>query len=284
MIGMRARPEIALWSGGAPGAVGDSLEDRPAITPYLPPAGKANGTAAIIFAGGGYGHIAFEKEGVPAARWLNSIGVTAFVVRYRLGPRYHHPTMLQDAARAVRLVRARAGTWALDAQRIGVVGFSAGGHLASTVGTHFDAGSPTSADPIERVSSRPDYMILVYPVISMLDGVVHKGSRRRLIGDSASLDLQRLLSNELQVSRETPPTFLVASTDDNAVPVDNSLRFYQAMKAAKVPVELHVFEAGAHGFGLAPDDPALSMWPSLGTAWMRRHGWLAPSTAAQLAR
>jgi acetyl esterase/lipase len=214
------------------------------------------------------------------ARWLNSIGVTAFVVKYRLGPRYHHPTMLRDAQRAVRLVRARGAQWSLDPSRIGVVGFSAGGHLASSVGTHFDVDAATVRDDVALASARPDFMVLVYPVITMTDPWVHRGSRTNLLGMSPSPDLIRLLSNETQVTRRTPPAFLVATRDDRTVPIENSLRFYDALAADSIPVELHVFETGRHGFGLAPADPVLSVWPRLCEAWLRRHGWLDARTPA----
>ena len=268
-----ARP-IALWAGRAPGAVADSVVDRPALTPFLPAAGRGNGAAVVVFPGGGYQHLSMDKEGSAVARWLNSVGVAAFVVTYRLGPRYHHPAMLDDAQRAIRLVRARAAEWKVDATRVGVLGFSAGGHLASTAGTHFDAGAPTSPDPIERAGSRPDFMILLYPVITMSEPFAHRGSRTNLLGPDPSAALVRLLSNETQVSRATPPTFIVTTTDDRTVPVENSLLLYAALERDSVPVELHVFETGRHGFGLAPGDPVLSVWPRLAEAWMRRRGLL----------
>lgn len=270
-------PAIALWSGRAPGALGEGADDQPSITPFLPAAGRAAGTAVLVFPGGGYGHLSLDREGAQVARWLNSVGVTAFVVRYRLGPRYHHPVMMQDAQRAVRLVRARAATWSVNPARIGVIGFSAGGHLASTAGTHFVAGTAASEDPIERVGSRPDFQLLVYPVITMDGPFVHRGSRKNLLGEQPTPELVRLMSNETQVTRETPPTLLIASTDDATVPVENSLMFYQALKAAAVPVELHVYESGKHGFGLAAGDAALSGWLGQGEAWLRRHGWVLPA-------
>jgi acetyl esterase/lipase len=273
-----ALPAMPLWPRGAPGALGDSSVDVPTITPYLPPVGRANGAAAVIFAGGGYLRIAVDKEGIPAARWLNSLGVAAFVVQYRLGPRYHHPAMLHDAARALRIVRAHAGEWHVDPQRVGVVGFSAGGHLASTLATHFDQGAPESTDPVERQSSRPDFAVLAYPVITMDSSFTHHNSRTRLLGEHPSPELVRLLSNETQVTRETPPTFIVAASDDRTVPVRNSLRYYEALTSAGVPAELHVFERGRHGFGLAPDDPVLRRWPELCAAWLRRGGWLGDYT------
>jgi len=201
--------------------------------------------------------------------------VTTFVVRYRLGPAYHHPTMLGDGQRAIRIVRARAAEWGVDPRRVGVIGFSAGGHLASTTGTHFDTGNSSSDDVVERASSRPDFMLLIYPVISMRgDSVTHGGSRLNLLGREPTPELVRLLSNETQVTRDTPPTFLVHSTDDRVVPVENALLIYQALRTASVPTEMHVFEHGGHGFGLAPRDPVLAAWTTLCESWMRRHGWL----------
>ena len=271
---MRALPAIPLWAAGAPGAKGDSTADRPVMTPYLPPAGRANGTAVVVFPGGGYQNLAMDHEGLQVARWLTSLGVTAFVSRYRLGPRYQHPAMLQDAQRALRIVRARAKEWGVDTARIGVLGFSAGGHLASTAGTQFADAVPGSADALERVTSRPDFMLLIYPVITMSDPYVHRGSRRNLLGAEPTDSMIRALSSEQRVTPRTPPTFLVHSTDDAGVPVENSLAFFRAVKGANVPVELHVFEKGRHGFGLGGTDPALSTWPSLAATWMRRHGWI----------
>ena len=270
-------PALLLWPAGAPGALGDSTADRPTITPWLPAPGQANGTAVVVFPGGGYSHLSLDREGAQMARWLNERGVTAFVVRYRLGPRYRHPAMLQDAQRAVRLVRARAAEWKLDPGRIGVLGFSAGGHAASSAGTHFDAGAPSGSDVVARAGSRPDFMVLVYPVITMDPKLTHAGSRRNLLGEQSTPELERLMSNETQVTRETPPTLLVASTDDAAVPVENSLLMYQALRAARVPVELHVFETGRHGFALAPGDPSLSSWLTQCALWMTRHGWITPT-------
>jgi acetyl esterase/lipase len=272
----RAQPAIPLWANGAPGALGTAPTDQPQMTPYLPPAGTANGTVVVIFPGGGYSHLSMEKEGSDVANWLAGAGVTTFVVRYRLGPDYRHPTMLSDAQRAIRIVRARAGEWNVDPQRLGVIGFSAGGHLASTTGTHFDAGNATSADATERASSRPDFMLLIYPVITMRDSVAHAGSRLNLIGREPSADLVRLMSSETQVTRDTPPTFLVHSTDDRTVPVENAILMYQALRNAGVLAEMHVFEYGGHGFGLAPKDPVLATWTTLCESWMRRHGWLTP--------
>jgi acetyl esterase/lipase len=272
----RTQPAIPLWANGAPGAMGAAAEDQPVITPYLPPQGLANGTAVVIFPGGGYQHLSMEKEGSDVANWLTTTGVTAFVVRYRLGPKYHHPIMLGDAQRAIRTVRSRASEWGVNPARLGIIGFSAGGHLASTAGTHFDAGSTSSADTIERASSRPDFMLLLYPVITMRgDSITHLGSRKNLLGEHPDDALVRLMSNELQVTRDTPPTFIVHSTDDKTVPVENALMFYQALRNNAVPVEMHIFEYGGHGFGLAPNDATLATWTTLCESWMRRHGWIA---------
>jgi len=265
---------IVLWPGGAPGAVGTEAADIPTLTPYLPPKEKATGAAIIVCPGGGYTHLA-EHEGGPVAEWLNSLGVAAFVLKYRLGPRYQHPAPLLDAARAIRLVRARATEWVLDPERIGILGFSAGGHVASTAGTHFDSGKPGAADVIERVSSKPDLMILIYPVITMRDKT-HAGSKKNLLGDNPSAALVTLLSNDEQVTKETPPTFMVHTTTDTAVPVENSISFATALRKAGVPFELHLYERGPHGFGLGKKDPILSTWPDRCADWLRVHGFLAP--------
>ena len=181
---------IILWPDGAPGALGQQFEDIPTLTPYIP-RDRSSGASMIVCPGGGYTRLA-DHEGRPVAEWLNSLGITAFVLKYRVGPRYHHPAPLHDAARAVRTVRARAKEWNLDPQRIGILGFSAGGHVASTIGTHFDSGNSDASDPIERVSSRPDRLILIYPVISMRE-FVHAGSKRQLIGENPSSELVALL-------------------------------------------------------------------------------------------
>jgi acetyl esterase/lipase len=268
----RAQPAITLWANGAPGALGTADVDQPIITPYLPPEGTANGTAIVIFPGGGYQHLSMVKEGSDVANWLASTGVTAFVVRYRLGPTYHHPIELGDAHRAIRIVRSRASEWRIDPRRLGIIGFSAGGHLASTAGTHYDAGNASSADPIERVSSRPDFMLLLYPVITFRDTVhMHRGSRDMLIGKAPPDSLVQLLSSEMRVTRDTPPTFIAHSTDDTTVPVENAILFYEALRANKVPAEMHIFEYGGHGFGLAPNDPMLGAWTTLAESWIRRH-------------
>lgn len=265
---------IPLYPQGVPGAKGTKPEDTPTLSVYLPPADKASGTAIVVCPGGGYGGLA-EHEGHPIAKWLNSLGVTAVILKYRLGSAgYRHPIMLQDAGRAVRTVRARAEEWHIDPHHIGILGFSAGGHLASTAATHFDEGNPASSDPIERVSSRPDAAVLVYPVITMEDPYTHRGSRQNLLGDNPSKELIELLSNEKQVTARTPPCFLVHSTDDAAVPVENSLLFALACRKAGVPVELHVYQHGPHGFGLGGTDPVLSTWPASCALWLKSHGFV----------
>jgi acetyl esterase/lipase len=265
--------EILLWEGGAPGALGQTDSDKPSITAYPAPRGSS-GTAVIVAPGGGYGNLAIEHEGRQEAYWFNAMGVTAFVLKYRLGPRYHHPIELGDAQRAIRTVRSRAAEFDIMPDRIGMMGFSAGGHLTSTAGTHFDAGKPEATDPIDRVSSRPDFMILGYPVVSFDPAIRHNGSLRNLLGDNPDPKLIEDLSNELRVTPETPPTFLFHTTNDPGVPVENSVRFYLALRKAKVPVEMHLFENGPHGVGMALGDPALSVWPTLLMNWMRARGLL----------
>lgn len=263
-----SRPFTLLWPDGAPNAVGSDAVDRPKITPYLAPV-SGNGAAVIVIPGGGYAVVAADHEGKAVAEWLNTLGVSAFVLQYRLGPRYHHPAPMQDVQRAIRIVRSRAAEWHLDPTRIGVLGFSAGGHLAATAATHFEAGIDSAANPIDRVSSRPDFAILAYPVITMRHPFTHGGSRTNLLGDKPSARMVDSLSNERQVTSRTPPTFIFHTADDDVVPVENAQMFSDALRHAKVPVELHVFEHGAHGVGLAPGNPVLSQWPALAAAWMR---------------
>jgi acetyl esterase/lipase len=269
----KAPEPIPLWANGAPGALGTADEDTPTITPYLAPAARAVGTAVIVCPGGGYLHLSMEKEGSDVARWWNSLGVTAFVLKYRLGPKYHHPIELGDAQRAIRTVRARASEWGVRPDRVGIMGFSAGGHLTSSAGTHFDAGKPDATDVIDRQSSRPDFLALGYPVVSFTQNV-HQGSKRALLGDNPDPKLVENLSNELQVTAQTPPTFLFHTTNDQTVPVENSVMFYLALRKAGVPAEMHLYENGPHGVGLAPTDEALSSWPARLADWMRGRGLL----------
>ncbi len=266
---------MRLWDGPAPGAVGTSDNDIPTLTLYRPN-GRGSGTAVVVAPGGGYAHLALNHEGRQVANWFNAQGVTAFVLKYRLGPTYHHPVELEDAQRAIRTVRARAAEFGVRPDRIGMMGFSAGGHLASTAGTHFDAGTPTAADPIERVSSRPDFLILAYPVIVSDPPYAHQGSFHYLLGDNPSPALLENLSNDRQVTAETPPTFLFHTNADTTVPAENSVRFYLALRKAGVPAELHIFEPGSHGVGLALSDPVLDAWPPLLSTWLRHRGLLGP--------
>src|SRR5580700_3887093 len=261
-----------LWPAGAPGALGSEPADQPSLTPFVLPKGSGSGAAVVICPGGSYVNLSMDKEGYAVAKWLNTLGVSAFVLKYRLGPRYHHPIELGDAQRAIRTVRSRAADYAFEPDRIGIMGFSAGGHLASTAGTHFDAGNASAADPIDRAGSRPDFLVLCYPVISFTS-FVHAGSKRNLLGENPDPKLVENLSNELQVTKETPPTFLFHTTTDATVPVEDSVMFYSALRKAGVPAELHIYERGPHGVGLAQADPVLSSWPGRLADWLRIHGW-----------
>jgi acetyl esterase/lipase len=265
---------MPLWAAGAPGAVGDADDDKPTITAYLP-ASNPTKTAVVIAPGGGYQHLSMVKEGSDVAAWLNARGVAAFVLKYRLGKKYHSPIELGDALRAIRTVRADAAKYGIAADHIGMWGFSAGGHLTASAGTMFDAGNTSAADPIEQQNSRPDFLILAYPVITMLDPDVHKGSRLYLLGDAPTQAEEEAMSPELHVTAQTPPTFLFTTTDDHTVPVMNSVMFYSALVKAGVPVEMHIFQHGAHGSGLAPTNPQLSAWPDLLIKWMRERGYAA---------
>ena len=219
-------PVELLWPKGAPDAVGSNPEDTPTLTIFRPAEGMANGAAVVICPGGGYGHLADVKEGSAVAAWLNTLGVTGCVLKYRLAPRYRHPAPIQDAQRAIRLVRSRVADLKLDPQRIGILGFSAGGHLASTAGTHYDLGHPEATDPIDKISCRPDLLVLCYPVISFSSPYTHVGSRNNLLGPNADPKLLEALSNEKHVTRDTPPTFLFHTSADTGVPPENSLMFY----------------------------------------------------------
>ena len=265
---------IPLWENGAPGALGTEDRDKPTITHFPAYGRQTAGTAVIVAPGGGYGALAANHEGRQVANYLNALGVTAFVLKYRLGPRYHHPIELGDAQRAIRLVRARAKEFGVSGDRIGMMGFSAGGHLTSTAGTHFDAGNPAAADPIDRVSSRPDFLILGYPVISFTAVYTHKGSAKNLLGENPDPKLLDDLSNEFRVTAETPPTFLFHTNADTGVPAENSVAFYLALRKAGVAAEMHIFEKGPHGVGLAMQDPALAEWPKLLANWLRGRGLL----------
>jgi acetyl esterase/lipase len=280
-----ANPVVPLWDGKAPHAVGDSAADKPSLTVFKAPADKANGTAVVVCPGGGYGFLADDHEGKQVAEWLNGLGVTAFVLKYRIatkdrpGPLLMAP--LSDAQRAVRLVRARAKDYGIDPKRVGIMGFSAGGHLASSAATHFDEGSgQRDAGDIERTSCRPDFAVLAYPVITMEDGVTHAGSKKNLLGDKPDPELVEKFSNEKQVTKNTPPTFIFQTSADTAVVPENAVRFYLACKKVGVPVEMHVYEKGRHGVGLGRDpkwtggEKSVETWPDRLADWMKARGLL----------
>ena len=268
---------MPLWPDGAPGALGKEPKDIPTLTAFFPAPEMATGAGMVICPGGGYAGLA-AHEGEGYAHWLNQQGMAAFVLKYRLGSSgYRHPRMLEDAARAMRMVRFHAAEWKLDPKRLGIIGSSAGGHLASTLLTHFDAGHPEAADPIDRVNCRPDLGVLCYAVITMGDET-HKGSRDNLLGKTPSPELIAELSNELHVSKETPPCFLFHTFDDTAVPMENSLEFAAALRRAKVPFELHIYQHGAHGLGLGsrslhPDPAELHPWARECQRWLKEQGF-----------
>lgn len=259
-----------LWPRGAPGANGTEEKDQPKLIIYLAPRETANGTAVVVCPGGGYGGLAMGHEGHEIAQWLNSLGVSAFICDYRhRGKGYGHPAPSQDAARAIRTVRARATEFGVEPARIGVIGFSAGGHLASTVSTHYESGVAGDPDPVQQVSSRPDFAILCYPVIAFGEAFTHGGSQRNLLGENPDPELVRKLSNEKQVTKDNPPTFIWHTSDDAVVAVENAIVFYSALHRSGVPAELHVYETGRHGLGLAKNDPGASNWPQEAVDWLR---------------
>jgi acetyl esterase/lipase len=245
----------------------------PRLTPFLLNGPEPTG-AVIVCPGGGYARRA-PHEGAPVAEWLNSLGIAAFVLDYRVAP-HRHPLPLGDAQRAIRTVRQRAEEWAIRPDRIGILGFSAGGHVAASAGTHFGGGKPQAADPIERQSCRPDALVLCYAVLTFGE-FRHEGSMVNLLGEEPPEELRNLLSNELQVTSDTPPTFLWHTGDDAGVPVENSLLFAGALRRNGVPFALHVFPHGRHGLGLATDDPVVGAWPALCGQWLRALGFSAPS-------
>ena len=267
-----------LWPDKAPDALGDKDDDKPTLTPFLPPSEKATGAAIVICPGGGYGGLA-PHEGAGYAEYLSQQGLTCFVLKYRLGSKgYRHPAMLNDAARAVRLVRAEATKWKIDPHRVAIMGSSAGGHLASTLVTHFDSGKPDSADLVERQSSRPDLGILCYAVITMGEHT-HAGSKKNLLGENPDPKLVELLSNEKQVTKDTPPCFLWHTWEDKAVKIENSLQFIDALQRNNVPFDFHVYQKGPHGIGLsqgkngvAPDD--VHPWGKDLVFWLKAQGFV----------
>jgi acetyl esterase/lipase len=266
---------IPLWRGGAPGLRAHTPNDQPTLTPYMPASHTHTGAAMVICPGGGYGHLA-PHEGHDYALWLGMHGITCFVLRYRLGSDgYRHPAMLDDAARAVRMVRTRAEEWTIDTTRIGIMGSSAGGHLAATLLTHYDLGRADSPDPIDRESSRPDLGVLCYPVISM-GPLAHEGSKQNLLGDQPSVEDVHLLSNERHVTPDTPPCFIWHTWEDPEVKVENSLEFAAALRRSGVPFDLHIYERGRHGLGLDDSPPfhQVHPWANNLKAWLQLHGFV----------
>lgn len=267
----RETGEVTIWD------TSDIVQVRnvqkPDIAVFLPSKKNATGEAVVICPGGGYGILSYDWEGSDIARWLNSKGIAAFVLKYRLpGSKSNiipHKSPLMDAQRAMRMVRSKAPDWNIDPEKIGIMGFSAGGHLASTLSTHYDAGDPTSSDPVEHVSCRPDFSILVYPVISFTGEFQHSGSRKNLVGEDADESLVKYYSNELQVTEDTPPAILIHSDDDGGVPVENSIAYYKALRANKVSSELHIYPYGGHGYSLAIGQGHLATWPDRVIQWIR---------------
>ena len=281
---VHAAPEtIKLWPDVAPGAKGDRPQDIPVLDIHLPVSASC-GAAMVICPGGGYGGLALDHEGKQIAQYFNSLGVAAFVLHYRLGSQgYHHPIEVNDAKRALRWVRSGADRFKIDPARIGIIGFSAGGHLASSAATLFDDGDAKAADPIDRVSSRPDVCILGYPVISMTGEFMHRGSRNNLLGPDAkdNEDAATKVSSEKNVTSRTPTTFIFQTDEDTVVPAENAVSFYLALRKNKVPAEMHIYQRGPHGVGLMHGDPVLGSWRVHLTDWLRGNGFLGtPKRAA----
>lgn len=263
---------IQLWPNEAPGALGQEPKDVPSMQKYSVESDHPT-SAVLICPGGGYGGLAMGHEGEEIAEWFNDLGVTAFVLDYRhRGKGYGYPAPQLDSRRALRTIRANATKWNVNPAQIGVIGFSAGGHLASTLGTHFTAGDASSSDPVERVSSRPDYLILCYPVIAMNEPHTHRGSQRNLLGEDADPKLIDKMSTYKHITKETPPAFLFHTTADKAVPPMNSVQFYTGLIRAGVPAELHIYETGRHGVGLGRNIPGTNSWPSRLADWLRGRG------------
>ena len=271
----RAQDVMALW----PTDSTESAVDAGALslTVYLPPEASRNGTAVLVCPGGGYGGLAVEHEGEDVAEWLNEHGITGFVLRYRHAPAHHHPAPLDDAQRAIQLVRSRASEWGINTGRIGILGFSAGGHLSATASTRWLEADRQAEDPARRVSSRPDFAVLLYPVITLTGPHAHTGSRTNLLGEGAPQEMVEALSAERQVTEATPPAFIAHTTEDAGVPVQNALLYYAALVEHKVPAELHVFQKGRHGLGLGPAGSPFAEWPGLCLKWLAEIGMLEPA-------
>lgn len=276
-------PGIKLWPNGAPGQKGDTAWDVPRVEPYQAVKDKANGGAVLVCPGGGYGGLAADHEGKQIAQFFNSFGVSAFVLSYRLGSHgYHHPIELNDAKRAMRWIRTNAGSYGIDPQRIGVIGFSAGGHLASTVATLFDDGDPQAADAVDRASSRPDWACLCYPVISMIEPYMHRGSRKNLLGPEDNDENGAKMSSERNVTDRTPPTFIFQTDEDVVVPAENAVAFYLALRKHKIPAEMHIYQRAPHGVGLMQGDPILGTWGGHLHDWLRSNGFLSAAKRAAI--
>jgi len=290
--GFSDHPVIPLWPEGVPPAVradvaaarGPLGEEKiidgritnvsvPTLTLYAPAVDRPNGTAVIVCPGGGYGFLSNDREGIQYANWLSQIGITTFILKSRL-VEYGHPAPLQDVLRAVRLVRSRAAEFKINPARIGVMGSSAGGHLAASAGTLFDHPDGRTGAALDAVSARPDFLILMYPVISMADGVTHTGSRQNLLGANRTPEMLALASLENQVTAATPPTLLIHTQEDQSVPIENSIRFFQALTRAKVPAEFYAFEHGSHGMGMRDGLGTASDWPKRAEEWFRNRGLL----------
>jgi acetyl esterase/lipase len=285
-LGQAASSVIPLWPEGVPGAkagLGAEREEggrvanvsEPTLTVYGPAVDRPNGTAVIICPGGGYVRLSTQREGEQYANWLSSLGVTSFVLKYRM-QEFGHPAPLQDVLRAVRLVREQAAKYHIRADRIGVMGSSAGGHLAASAGTLFDNPLGRTGAAIDKVSARPDFLMLMYPVIAMEGPAVHAGSRKALLGGSPSAETVQLMSVEKQVTDKTPPTLLIHTQADQAVPVENSIVFYQALTRAHVPAEMYLFEHGGHGMGMKAGLGTSSNWPRRAEEWLKDRGLLDP--------
>ena len=265
--------QIPLWPLAAPLAKGAGADDIPTILLYLPSSHQPT-PGIVVCPSGSYMSILLDRDGRQVAEWLNDLGIAAFVLKYRVAPTYHYPVPLLDAQRALRYVRSNASLYNLVENEIGIMGFSAGGHLAAMAATHFDAGKASSRDGIDRMSSRPDFLVLLYPVITCSEPFWYALSCANLLGDHPDPSLAALVSNEKHVTPKTPPTFLFHTYDDPTVPVENSLAFFAALRKAGVPAELHIYEHGPHSVGLALDDPVLSTWPKLLENWFRVRGLL----------
>jgi acetyl esterase/lipase len=266
--------QIPLWPLAAPLAKGGGADDSPAISLYLPAARKPT-PGIVICPSGEYMALSMDHDGRHVAEWLNKLGIAAFVLKYRVAPAYHYPVPLLDAQRAVRYVRSNASLYNVVPNEIGIMGFSAGGHLAALAATHFDVGKTPPSDRIDRMSSRPDFLVLAYPMITCSEAFRPAGMCSNLLGDHPDPKLVDAVSNEKQVTPNTPPTFLFHTYDDPTVSVENSLAFFSALHKAGVPAELHIYEHGAHGVGLAEDDPVLSTWQKLLENWFQQRGLLA---------